>query len=626
MKTFIKYLAVITAGVMLLTVGIVVGENIEKNNGALSGKNSTTVAIVNLDEGIEYQGEHRNFSTELIKNYSSNYMVTGFNDAQSGLVDGRYSAYIIIPSTFSSNVVSINSAPVKTVLEYKINGELSTEADDKAWMNVMEFKELLNDDLGYIFISSILAEFHKGQDSALKILENDSIDKEILMAISNMDLVATLDLSEIERLESDIQELTLSEDFEVNQDIINMIDLTYKGFLGEAQEDLTQLQSESTSLIGVFSSLLELISAPTYLFDEAGESLYALNKTLGGLDNYIQPNNIDKNAIQILQDEMELLQEDNAYFVSEKQKILDELADLETNIYAYEVPDSEVPDPEVPDPEVPDPEVPDLEVPNPDDTQINIIDLIEQVNVIKGQVEELTASDANQLQTAYNTMLAEFQTLSTELTEYIAEDMEVYNDVLVDNNAKVVTEVEEFYSNYGMLHELLVIYNPLLAVDEKEVEVLTNDLNTNNSIIEDKVLDKNKEYQEFANNSYIYANEYTQLLTQDLLEYQQKSDEQLSTGLSQAQESKEETTAENSQLMKSFINTLGYTKNGSIGNSLVYDFITAPSVMDGDKMTASSVVNHTNYRVYLYLICILLGGGTIVAIAVQKYRKNRDEE
>ncbi len=78
--------------------------------------------------------------------------------------------------------------------------------------------------------------------------------------------------------------------------------------------------------------------------------------------------------------------------------------------------------------------------------------------------------------------------------------------------------------------------------------------------------------------------------------------------------------------MKTFINTLGYTRNGSIGNSLVYDFITAPSVMDGDKMTASSGVNRTNYRVYLYLICILLGGVTIVAMAVQKYRRNRDQE
>ena len=95
-------------------IGIYLGSLLEESkNNQINGNsyNSTKIAIVNLDAGVQYQSEHRNFAKELLENYSEDFTVTGLDDAKTGLTDGRYAAYVILPSDFSSNVASINTTP-----------------------------------------------------------------------------------------------------------------------------------------------------------------------------------------------------------------------------------------------------------------------------------------------------------------------------------------------------------------------------------------------------------------------------------------------------------------------------------------------------------------------------------
>ncbi|MFR2938185.1 hypothetical protein [Faecalibacillus intestinalis] len=136
------------------------------------------------------------------------------------------------------------------MLKYEVSGDLSQEATDKAWQNVMKLKEQLNDDVGYVYISSILSEFHDGQNNALKVLSNDSEDKEVIMAISNLDLIATLDITEVERLQNNIEDLDVSPDFETNKAIISAIDNAYKGYLNETASELSTLKEEGNSVNG----------------------------------------------------------------------------------------------------------------------------------------------------------------------------------------------------------------------------------------------------------------------------------------------------------------------------------------------------------------------------------------
>ena len=289
MKKFIKYFGRFTFVFAILAIGIYVGTLIgdyrnDQINGSL--QNSMKVALVNLDEGVIYQDKQRNFANEILGSYSDNYVMTGLEDAKAGIENGRYAAYIIIPSDFSSNIVTINAEPKKSLLKYEISGNLSQDATDKAWQNVMKLEEELNNDLGYVYVSSILNEFHNGQDDVSKLLENDSKDKEVIMSISNVDLVAILNLTEVERLQNNIESLDVSPDFETNKQIIEAIDLAYKGYMQETGSQLDALKSESSNVNSKIADINSLATSIETVFKDDQTANYSLNRTLNEINSF----------------------------------------------------------------------------------------------------------------------------------------------------------------------------------------------------------------------------------------------------------------------------------------------------------------------------------------------------
>ncbi len=167
------------------------------------------------------------------------------------------------------------------------------------------------------------------------------------------------------------------------------------------------------------------------------------------------------------------------------------------------------------------------------------------------------------------------------------------------------------------------MYDPIANIDGEEIQEKVDDLSDNNKSIENEFDDKNREYEQFVADSYSNADEYIHTMKQDIFDYQQKSDEQLTNGLEQAKTNKEETSFENSVLMNSFINTLPYTKNGTIGDTVVYDFITAPSNMDGNKALGSDISTTTSYALYLYLACGVLVIASVVTNGVYRCKNKK---
>ncbi|MFQ7841428.1 MAG: hypothetical protein ACLRHD_08340, partial [Thomasclavelia spiroformis] len=289
MKKFIKYFGRFTFVFAILAIEIYVGTLIEDyRNDQINGslQNSMKVALVNLDEGVIYQDKQRNFANEILGSYSDNYVMTGLEDAKAGIENGRYAAYIIIPSDFSSNIVTINAEPKKSLLKYEISGNLSQDATDKAWQNVMKLEEELNNDLGYVYVSSILNEFHNGQDDVSKLLENDSKDKEVIMSISNVDLVAILNLTEVERLQNNIESLDVSPDFETNKQIIEAIDLAYKGYMQGTGSQLDALKSESSNVNSKIADINSLATSIETVFKDDQTANYSLNRTLNEINSF----------------------------------------------------------------------------------------------------------------------------------------------------------------------------------------------------------------------------------------------------------------------------------------------------------------------------------------------------
>lgn len=84
-------------------------------------------AVVNLDGGISGSQGSSGYSQALLSTLDIPYEITGLEAAKQGLDNGKYSAYLVIPGTFSETVETINTTPQKAILQYAISPKLTEE-------------------------------------------------------------------------------------------------------------------------------------------------------------------------------------------------------------------------------------------------------------------------------------------------------------------------------------------------------------------------------------------------------------------------------------------------------------------------------------------------------------------
>ena len=108
-----------------------------------------------------------------------------------------YGAYIIIPSTFSTAVDSINGTPQKAVFEYQINPHLEGQDRDNMIYELTAFQDSIRNNVSYVFLDAILKEVHNVQDGSMTILANDDSERENLSSVSAEELIQTVEFTEL---------------------------------------------------------------------------------------------------------------------------------------------------------------------------------------------------------------------------------------------------------------------------------------------------------------------------------------------------------------------------------------------------------------------------------------------
>ncbi|WP_089982482.1 hypothetical protein [Clostridium sp. C105KSO13] len=58
---------------------------------------------MNLDTGVEQNGQNINYAASLIQFLNNDFAYTNLEEALTGITSGKYAAYVIIPSAFSAN-------------------------------------------------------------------------------------------------------------------------------------------------------------------------------------------------------------------------------------------------------------------------------------------------------------------------------------------------------------------------------------------------------------------------------------------------------------------------------------------------------------------------------------------
>ena len=234
---------------------------------------SRKIAVVNLDEGTTEAEEKINYADKIVQFPSSSFEYSSLEEARTGLANGKYGAYIIIPAGFSQNVVSLNTTPQAAQLEYALNKNLSGESQYHLLYDVMSFGNSLNDSLSYMYLNNILSEFHKAQDGAATVMNNDLKDKDAIESIQSHDLVQLVEIPELKREENTTEPLNVEEYVEKNTALATDLDSQYKKCVEEAQSQLQNMQTEGGSLSEQLTSLAEYTKQLDVFKDEEGNSV-----------------------------------------------------------------------------------------------------------------------------------------------------------------------------------------------------------------------------------------------------------------------------------------------------------------------------------------------------------------
>jgi YhgE/Pip-like protein len=209
---------------------------------------TTKIAIVNQDEGIDSNGTNKNYATDLLNASEEEYVLTSKAAAQKGLDDGNYGAYIILPRGFSKNISSINDVtPVKAEMYYQVNDKLSSDKKIVVNESINSILSKFKSNTSYMYIASILREFHDGQAAINKVLENNANEEKNINSISDSEILANLKLNELKKVELNLEKLDMTEIYSDNVQQITNIENKYNESVTASSDSIDNIKTKAVN-------------------------------------------------------------------------------------------------------------------------------------------------------------------------------------------------------------------------------------------------------------------------------------------------------------------------------------------------------------------------------------------
>lgn len=232
------------------------------------------IAVVNLDAGVEVNREQVYYGEKIIEFPDENFNYTSLEDARRGIEEGRYGAYIIIPSDFSESVESLNGTPSSAKIQYAVTENAEGDSQSELLQRVLLFGEDVNSQMSYMYLCNIMDEFHKAQDEAAAVMNNDSEDKAAIEQIQPSDLVSMVPIPELIQPEDTTRTADIAGYMQEHAALIENVDSGYYNSLEEAKAQLDELKEEGDILSGNLQGISEHVEDINLLTDETGQPLY----------------------------------------------------------------------------------------------------------------------------------------------------------------------------------------------------------------------------------------------------------------------------------------------------------------------------------------------------------------
>lgn len=211
--------------------------------------NVSKVAIVNLDEGIKNDEKTTYYAKQLLNIKDSViFEYCSLEEAKTGIDNGEYAGYIVIPAEFSTNVTSINEVPTVSEIDYVLSEKVTDKCKYEALLNINELSNDLNNDLSYMYLESLMAEVHTVQDNAQEVMDNDLSDKEIIDKIKSSDLISLVELPEMKTVENNTKSADSSSYNNSNASLMNQLNSKYDSLEEEANGERTKVEDKGNTL------------------------------------------------------------------------------------------------------------------------------------------------------------------------------------------------------------------------------------------------------------------------------------------------------------------------------------------------------------------------------------------
>ena len=637
------------------------------------------IAVVDMDEGIEQNGETIQYASKILPYSGVEYTVTGLQDARNGVKTGLYHAYVVIPSDFSKSVYSVNEQPVESSIAYTIDDKLDDAGREKTARQIAVMAQNMNDSLTKVYLSSVMKEFHSAQDATETIIKNDEKDAELLNAVDAGNLIELVELPETAEVENNITSLDLKKQYEKNADLVSGLGATYQEFIKNGQSDIDKTKERSKETLAKINEAYEALTDGNTklsefsvekpdLAEQYKQAKEKLEEAIKTYDEYIKQYN-EANAgdnktalLEILkeyedtetkyQDMLKPYRADSEYEFEDVEKYVKELSEMLSKELGEDV----------------------LADKDEGSWKAYLNQLTEKIGrkqyVQKHSLIDNCTKGDDISGEGPGTGTPEVKTLNEAIGDSeksTAEIIRAQGEILVEtseggqeNIVQQFTEkkkalsdafeaIKDKYQAAGKadkeLNDELNAYNLTAYIENDKVDQITDSFQSNNQEIEQKVAEHTEESEEYVNNVYEETAKNITNVQENVEKAQEQSEKLLQDGLKEAKASRYKNKETNETLLREMTEKLTYTRIGDVENKEVYDFIAAPLAIketvaeeSDDKMAEETAVWKTeeaqkqeqSNRRAMWLAVLLLVGGIGAAVLLQGvlsvWRHRRKEE
>lgn len=150
-----------------------------------------------------------------------------------------------------------------------------------------------------------------------------------------------------------------------------------------------------------------------------------------------------------------------------------------------------------------------------------------------------------------------------------------------DKNIKEqVTTLREAYDNTDLkkneLDEALLRYTPQEYLNQEALEILEQSLDKNQSTVEEKIENQNKQYESYVEEVYKTSEDNTKKQSESIEAGEKVSNEKLDANLANAKSLKQSTYEDNKLMLNDISGVLPYSRLGTQENIMAYRFMTEP--------------------------------------------------